>query len=42
MKIRSSDGLLTSNFVMYVDDTRTAGNSYEETRAVSWRAASTV
>ena len=38
-KVRSEDGDLACDFVSYVDDTRTCGNSEEEARAASRKVA---
>jgi len=41
-KVRSEDGEIACDFVSYVDDTRTCGNSGAEARAASRRVASTM
>lgn len=39
-KVRAEDAEIACDFVTYVDDTRTCGNSYDEARAASRRVAS--
>jgi hypothetical protein len=39
-KIRLSDGKIASDFIIYVDDVRTMGGSFQDCRAASRRAAS--
>ncbi len=39
-RVRHSDGLIACDFITYVDDTRTGGNSWDEARASGSRVAS--